>query len=742
MKNNFKSIYLKSLRDSASKKPKIKQELIKLIKEIDCIELLCHISLLNALTPQPVFDNSYDKVNKDLKVFKENPSVQFLTGLALKYEDFNGRQLQEDDIEKVITLINEYMFSSRNHLILKSSDKDNVTEKDGIILFSRLQKIIGQINPNMYPHQIEQLINDVFQKFEKHFFNTYGFTPKDALNFGKQIIERYDNLVRKRKEETLKSKEKMRKELEQSKKGEEIRKMFKESYATMNDEEILEIYFAFIFFFYPQEIFLFTIEDFCKEENIKSIDNFKNYLKTLSCKFGENNEYDSVLDDNIILTRPIINLDDRYYFSPSFLDLTGRLPLILETLLEPEKLNQTKLWQKYQKNVKSKFTEDKTCEFLSRIIPNDLINRNLSYSYMGKEREADVLFKYDNKIFIVEIKSGRFSQAAQRGALKRLQSDLKKLIEEAYEQSKVAENYIKSTEKAIFKNKKNEEIIINFDKTMDSFILINVTLEPLMALSTGLKKLQSLGLFQENEYPWSVNLFELDVITNHIESPGAFIHFLESRLKALDKDAFFGLDELDFLAYYLSIGNLFTPLTKDGKAFDTVLFDNTLVLDFDKHYLLGRESPTLRIESEWKKIINLLENFPNNMGHTNVISALLDVPHESRKRMIKGFKSITHKTMKDRKEHDYTEYLDSVLDTGYTFMTHTGRRDFLKKFEGYSTLKKYQCNAKRWVSIGFIVSGYKWSISNIYYQRGHLKKDPRLDALVKKNLGKPGKTFD
>ena len=62
--------------------------------------------------------------------------------------------------------------------------------------------------------------------------------------------------------------------------------------------------------------------------------------------------------------------------------------------------------------------------------------------------------------------------------------------------------------------------------------MINITFEPLLSLATGLKKLRSLGLFDENEYPWSINIFDLEILTNHLESPGVFIHYIENRLKA------------------------------------------------------------------------------------------------------------------------------------------------------------------------------------------------------------------
>jgi hypothetical protein len=724
--------YSEKLSISISQMENIKKNIMNLSKDMDYIELLSHLSLINSLIPYP-FTNAATDEEKTLQTFNENPSIQFLTGLILKDKNFNGRMPQAGEVEEIINLTNEYFLSFLIHLVLQRANKEEPSEVDRLILLTRLQKIVRQVTPNNYPFQMEEFIHDVFYKYEDFFQDTYGFTTKNAENFGKKIHERYKKLIIKRISEAEESKRNAKKELKMQKIGTEIRKMYKEKFGIEDDDIIVSNHYALVLYYLPQQIFIFKIEEFIKEEDIKEMKSFENYINRLSCKFGnENTTYECPLDDNIILTKPIINIDNKNYFCPSFHDLTKNLPLILENLLKKEKENYPSIWESYR-NSKSKFVEKKSLSCLSKIFPKDKIHPNLKYYYEGKDRETDIICKYDNKIIITEIKSGKFSEPAQRGAIKSLKTDLKDLIEEAFEQGDITKKYIRSTKPVIFKDNKNHEIKIDYDPNIDDFILINVTFEPLLSLATGLKKLRSLGLFDKNEYPWSINIFDLEILTNHIEFPGVFIHYIENRLKALDEDIFFGTDELIFFAHYLKTGNLFTPLAKNGKNFQSILLDNSYLLEFEEYYLLGNKAPTLKIEVMWKKIIKLLEN-PKIIGHTKIISALLDVPHKHRERMIENIEKIIHKTKKDKEDHDYSEYLNDRINTGYTFMTTKDSSNSQEKLINYCILRKYQVKANRWVGIGLKLEEREYSINKIFYDEIPWEYDSELDKLNKKSV--------
>ena len=110
---------------------------------------------------------------------------------------------------------------------------------------------------------------------------------------------------------------------------------------------------------------------------------------------------------------------------------------------------------------------------------------------------------------------------------------------------------------------------IEYKENDTNFILINVTLEPLHSFSSNLKRLENLGIFSKYDYPWSVSLFELEIITKFLNSPAIFIHYIERRLKAQEQNNFSTYDELSFLGLYLEKGN-FDFSTKNGKKLDMI----------------------------------------------------------------------------------------------------------------------------------------------------------------------------
>lgn len=713
---------LKEAHDFAlNEKDKTKQEIENVIKVVDSVELLSQISFITNFVPE-----GKPESNQDLR---DKPILHFLAGLCLKSGNHSNRLPDNQEIGRVVELLDKYFIYYSQDLIFQSAKKERVPDTDALILSARLQKMISTINPSMYQFQLEDLLKNVFGKFDDYFVREIGFTISNALLFGQKIIKRYERLQNKRVEEAREARERAKLELKDPIKGPQMQKILTQKKTT--EKELLESYFGFLLFTLTQELFIFTTEEFCKEEEIKEIVTLEKYLKALSCRFGEvNSDFDSPLDENAITIKPIISIDGNKYFSPLIQDLIFNLPLIFERFLDAEKQRQTRIWQKYQRQ-KSRYTENKIYEYLSRLFPKQNILRNLHYTYQGQECEVDILIPYDNKIFIVESKSGSFTEPAKRGKIKRLETDLKKLIEEAHQQGRRVIDYIKSSETAIFKDKSNREVFeVRFRPNQIDFFVINVTFENLMSLAAVLKNLQSLGLFAENEYPWSVSLFELDHVTKHIPSPTIFIHYLERRLAAQGENIFYAFDELSFLAWYLEKGNFYTPVTKDSKKFNLVLLDGSMVADFDDHYLYGKDAPKLKIEPGLLKIIRILEKL-HPVGYSNVASTLLDFDHQAREFILKNINELIEKTKTDRKAHDFTVLYKDVVDTGFTFMTQCGRERLTAKLGTYCAVKKYQTKTKRWIGIGSDVLDNEWFVNEFAYFDFPWISDAVMDEVIK-----------
>ena len=724
-KNKIREAYIFALH----KMEEIQHEIESLITEIDPVELLSHVFLRSQF-----FLERKPELNQDLE---EKPIMHFLAGLCLKKGRQSDRHPNNQEIEKIIKLIEEYFDYYLQNLVFQSTKKDQVSKFDYLILSARLQKIISQINPSIYPFQLKDLLKNVFGRFDDYFIKKLGFSATDALNFGQKIIKRYERLLNKRLDEAREVMQRAKRELKMPIKGSQLREILRKKKVT--EEEFIENYFIFLMFTLTQEIFVFAVDEFCKDEEIKEVERFKNYLKALSCKFGEvNKDFNSPLDENAIIMKPIINIDKNRYFSPIPQDLICSLPLIFESFLEEDKRRQTRIWQKFQ-NQKSQYTEYKIYEYFSRLFPKQSIFRNLRYNYKGEEFEVDVLISYDDKIFVIEAKAGVFSEPAKRGAIKRLRTDLKKLVVEAYQQGRRARDYIKFSKPAVFKDRSGKEVFRVEDEQYKTFFIINVTLEPLMSFTTSLKWLQSLDLFEKNEYPWSVYLFDLDLITSHIPSPTIFIHYLEKRLSAQEENVFLAFDELTLFGWYMENGNFYIPIMDEGEKPDLVSLDGSWVTVFDDHYLFGKDPPELKIEPELVKIIKILEEV-RPLGYSNIASALLDFDHQARKLILEKMNELIKKTKKDRKKHDFS-VLFKEIGAGFTFMSQWGSDGLRERLVSYCTLKKYKTKTKRWIGIGKDVLDDSWFVNEFVYLDFPWESDPRMDELLKKypfiSAGKP-----
>ena len=82
------------------------------------------------------------------------------------------------------------------------------------------------------------------------------------------------------------------------------------------------------------------------------------------------------------------------------------------------------------------------------------------------------------------------------------------------------------------------------------FFYVNSTLELLDSLATNLEDLDTLNLFPNQNYPWSVNLYDLDIITDSVKSPVYFLHYVHQRLNSHKKGIVKSVAEGEFLGCY------------------------------------------------------------------------------------------------------------------------------------------------------------------------------------------------
>jgi len=648
------------------------------------------ISILSILTQTSIGQQLLD----EYPLVTDTPCLHYIIGLALKNEICTDVEPSAEDRKSILDSLETYF---ANYSFAMRSKSHN-TDKDDIIFLAQMHASIGQLNPEKYQFQMFELLTGTFGQLDDYFILNYGFTIDNAIKYSEIITKNYENLEKLKLEESRNN--------------------------NSDAEKVLAEFFS-----KTREIIEIIPDDICKSYSLDVV-KFNKYLKEFSCSFGDGDtSYISPLDKNVFFIKPILYHSGRYYI-PIPQDLFKKLPYIFEKLLGNERQTTSDIWQKYTK-IKSDFTEKKVTEYLSRVFKKEDIHENLYYSLKkGNECEVDQIIKYFNNILICEAKSGNFSISPKMEELDVITKKLKRLISDAHNQGIRARDFIKQQKTALFLNSKREkelELVYNPNRT--NFILINVTLEPLLSFSSGLKNIESLGIFSNSEYPWSVTLFDLDIITRHIQSPAVFIHYIERRLAVQEENQLFAIDELTFLSYYLEHGNFDIDTDSESEP-DIIFFDPSGYLKkFDQYYLDGKEKPTLLIENEIEKIINELEQVRQE-GFTNLTNTLLDLDHSTRGELLKYIQIIRDRTIKDGKRHDFS-LLTKHKNIGVTVFSQMGNQELVNNLSLHCELKKYQCHANRWIGLGINVLDSEHIISSYIYFEEEWKPDEIMDQHIK-----------
>jgi len=646
----------------------IREKIKNKLHTFDNLELFARIILFKTVFNPRNFED-YKELNKpeiliDLDDIINSPNYLFGIGLALANTENGRNEPSLKDYSDFLNLLNEFYEEYGKSLFyyqVCSKDAD-----EGLVASSKQHYLINQENKERYPYQTKELLIEIFEIFNVFFIDKLGFNVYDAMEFSQKIIEKFKNNIFERLNECQKIKKGTN---EYENKLHEC--LFK------NSKILIEI----------------NPIPFCDHYKISDINKFQKYLEQFSCSFGEGNQdYDLPIDDSIFLKKPLIKYQSKYY-SPDPGMLMTHLPEIFEGFLDQEKEIYPKIWSRYLKR-KKQFTEKKVSSCFSRIFPEKDVYSNLFYDYQDPSPdETDHIIPFYDNILIAEDKSGKYTTPARRGGKERIKHHLKELVEDSYVQGLRCRDYIKSTKNASFKNDKQKIVLtLHYDPKKTNFFLINVTFEHLYNFSSVFI-LKTLNMFKEDEYLWSISLFDLDLITQYFSTPLTFIHYIESRLRA---PMFFAFDEISFLGYYLQQGN-FTVYPIDGKIPFITLTPEYLV-QFDQYYLKGEEKPKLEIEDDILKLVQDLERLtPENF--IQISNAILDLRHNLREKLIKGIKRASSKTSIDGKRHDTLLYL-KPLKTGISVFTQIGTSNLHSNLQDFCNYCKNNYDANCWIGIG------------------------------------------
>lgn len=328
----------------------------------------------------------------------------------------------------------------------------------------------------------------------------------------------------------------------------------------------------------------------CFEIEIKDGINQK-LLDLLSMEFGKNRQWNNPLDMSDIAIKPIIKANKRYYCFLTPHLIRNVIPIIESQLTQRDR-DEVAYW-----DIKGDYFEAKAIHLLNEVI------RGKAYSGLTfpKGNEIDGIIVLDDVVFLIEVKGKkRRVIAGVSDILALTKDDFKSHVVDAFNQTKKAYDHIQSRDEVEFKDKHGSVALKVRKDAIKKIYRIIVCAENFskLALDLNLIKVWIPNLMNVDEYPWIVNVYDLIVISDLMKNDtGAFITYLNERLKVAENSTLEASDELDFLGYFFEYGNL-ERLKKLKPAIFTQIIGFSEGIDRWYSYLRGEvteaEKPALK----------------------------------------------------------------------------------------------------------------------------------------------------
>ena len=417
-------------------------------------------------------------------------------------------------------------------------------------------------------------------------------------------------------------------------------------------------------------------------------------LDLLSASFGDNKNFLEgdyagwITRESILRKKPLIKYNNNYYCYSS-INFYHNIQDVIENWIK--ETDQSYFDCRYQKK-RAKILENEALECFKRIFTTAKVYHSLKYDSDG---ECDGLVIYDNNIFIIEAKANDYSLKAQSGNYPQFVKCIKEIIDKAYCQAKRTKDYILSNAISVFKDSDGKKVEIRKSEYRNIF-LINVSFEQLNHLSTQLNSLRKSNFIHGSEWLLSVNIFDLKVISETVEFPSIFIHYLKRRLRYNDFEQFKNSDELDIWGHYLAEGLYFEEKNVYIQEKTHATFSYSSIFD-EFYYGLTEDKPILEIPARYKELILNIEK-TEKFGFTNITEMLLDISCKDMEGILESIDSFKKSTFVDGKEHQFfQEYRKQKMGVRFWFTPY--EIPAKSNIEKYKTIKMYEKELEKYILI-------------------------------------------
>ncbi len=525
-------------------------ELKTILKSYSIVDLL---SWLSTYFLTSISSKFYEKF--DLKEFHQF-HAEILQALYLQYEKNEFKEWKPvlpDDAIKISELVDKVSFAFAN-LRLSEVKLDDEDEMKRFLFLEKMRTMTMSIRNWGYPEQIDKIVTEIYSEIDSEILEETSISIIGIFNMFTSIQSKVNDNINIHFDginkilgsdsiEALRSNYKiLHKDVELD--LNELEKLQSE-YGDFNK---LKSMFAYHHDSFLRDKYTFTISellDFYGNEIDKDL--MINVLDNFSYTIGGLKDYrtEYIFLANPIWKKPFIKIDSETYALP----IPGILNSFVLELLESIFSKNSKLKKLYEDR-RAEFLENAISDLFKSSFPDCEVFQGSLYD----EYENDLTVIVDKYAFVVEAKSGKFTDPAKRGAPDRLKKHIEELISEPSIQATRFAEYLQQQNTVVTLNTKS-----GIKNTIDlsnvsRVVKIGVTLELLGNLSSSYKQMYELGFISDFK-DLSINFCfpDLYLIFDFLKFPSEKIHFLIRR-EEFGKNANFFADEIDLLAFYMETG--------------------------------------------------------------------------------------------------------------------------------------------------------------------------------------------
>jgi hypothetical protein len=418
------------------------------------------------------------------------------------------------------------------------------------------------------------------------------------------------------------------------------------------------------------------------------------------------------------LFRPIIK-SERGYFCPIPDLLLWSIRPRLEELLKTD----AGMWDRYQKR-RAQFLVDQGGALFAKILPTATVLTSLKYwsdqfseDHTLQQYELDLAVLFNGIALLVECKGGTLPTKARSGKRRPTRDALEDLVIEPSSQLDRARRYIDASPDAAFELPSGISVVID-RASFDQRFLVALTLEDINLLVADPKNMAVLEGYADEHLPWIVNLLTLEAISQFIQFPAEFIHYLSRRLELNVVRKVSAVEELDYFGCYLDCGLHFDE-AQIGEFNDVGLDGFTEPIEVYRRFETGRstiavEKPRQKLPPEMLSILVDL-NRMNSRSALQLSLMLLDMSGVARGQVADAIRDLRQKAEADGKLHDFST-LRKDAHNGFTFMVarDLSHRQLLDRLSAWCEIKMAKTGAKCWGGLANVLGSNGMAVDCVF----------------------------